>query len=287
MSVDEHFKKVKEIRACFRCARSGHLTTACRFQKPCPCGRGSHIPQLCKTGGVRIPEVQNPTTSTGNPPNHPSWNPAAPPYTPANQSHLPLLSQPPKAAVMSSAKNADIKTAGMMMRTVCVVIRDVAVRALCDTGATLTMKSSFLAANIPKRVVGKRHLRIKTLGDVLEGEFDVVEVTARGVNYANTFTFQAVVMDELSGVFVRPECYRALQEVVGGCPVLADLAGPGTESIGIVFGEDCYDTLVQGMTIKLRNGLKGTPAIFEWVLHGGSGSIPFAGVAARAHVHAF
>jgi len=77
------------------------------------------------------------------------------------------------------------------------------------------------------------------------------------------------------------------KEVVGGCPVLADLTGPGTDSIGIVFGEDCYDTIVQGMTIKLRNGLKGTPTIFGWVLHGGSGSIPFAGVAARAHVHAF
>ena len=75
--------------------------------------------------------------------------------------------------------------------------------------------------------------------------------------------------------------------MVGGCPVLADLTGPGTDSIGIVFGEDCYDTIVQGMTIKLTNGLKGTLTIFGWVLHGGSGSIPFAGVAARAHVHAF
>ncbi|XP_078355162.1 uncharacterized protein LOC144639738 [Oculina patagonica] len=289
MSVDDRFKKVKEIRACFRCARRGHRMASCGFRKPCPCGRGSHIPQLCKTGGVKIPEVQNPTPSTSNPPNHPSWNPAAPPYTPANQSHLPPSSQPPNAAVMSSAKNADIKTAGVMMRTVCVVIGDVAVRALCDTGATFTMMSSFLAANVPKRVVGKRHLRIETLGDVLEGEFDVVEVTARGVNLPNTFTFQAVVMDELSGVFerVEPESYRALQEVVGGCPVLADLAGPGTDNIGIVFGEDCYDTIVQGMTVKLRNGLKGTPTIFGWVLHGGSGSIPFAGVAARAHVHAF
>ena len=91
-----------------------------------------------------------------------------------------------------------------------------AVRALCDTGATFTMMSSSLAANIPKRVVGKRHLRIETLGDVLEGKFDVVEVTARGINLPNTL----------------PESYRALQEVVGGCPVLADLAGPGTDSIG-------------------------------------------------------
>lgn len=119
LSVDDRFKKVKEIRACFRSAQSGHRMTACRFRKPCLCGRGSHIPQLCKTGGVKIPEVQNPTPSTGNLPNHRSWNPAAPPYTPTNQSHLPLLSQPPKAAVMSSAKNADIKTAGVMMRTVC------------------------------------------------------------------------------------------------------------------------------------------------------------------------
>ena len=137
MSVDDGFKKVKEIRACFRCARSGHWMTACRFRKPCPCGRGSHIPQLCKTGGVKIPEVQNPTPSEGSPPNRPSWTPAAPPYTPASQSHLPPLSQPPTAAVISSAKNADIKTAGVMMRTVCVVIGDVAVRALCDTGPLL------------------------------------------------------------------------------------------------------------------------------------------------------
>ena len=69
--------------------------------------------------------------------------------------------------------------------------------------------------------------------------------------------------------------------------VVQSLLGPGTDSIGIVFGEDCYDTIVQGMTMKLRNGLKGTPTIFGWILHGGSGSIPFAGVAARAHVHAF
>ena len=209
MSVDVRFKKVKQIRACFRCARSGHRMTWMKWMKWTPCGRGSHIPQLCKTGGVKIPEVQNPTPSTGNPPNHPSWNPAASPYTPANQSHLPLLSQLLKAAVMSSAKNTDIKTAGVMMRTVCVVFGDVAVSALCNTGVTFTMMSSFLAANIPKRVVGKRHLRIETLGDVLEGEFDVVQVTARGVSNANTFTFHAVVTDELSGVFerVEPESY--------------------------------------------------------------------------------
>lgn len=75
--------------------------------------------------------------------------------------------------------------------------------------------------------------------------------------------------------------------VFGGCPVLADLAGPGTDSIGIVFGEDCFDTIVQDMTIKLRSGLEGTPTLFGWVLHRGSGSIPFTGVVARAHVHAF
>ena len=96
-------------------------------------------------------------------------------------------------------------------------------------------------------------------------------------------------MDELSGVFerVEPKCYQALQKVVGGCPILADLAGPGADDIGIVFGEDCYDTIVTGMTCKLRNGLKGTPTIFGWILHGGSGSSPAAGVVARANAHAF
>ena len=74
---------------------------------------------------------------------------------------------------------------------------------------------------------------------MLEGESDVVEMTMRGKNLANTFTFQAVVIDELSVVFQRVEpesyMYQALQEVFGGYPVLADLAGLGRDNIGIVF----------------------------------------------------
>ena len=48
---------------------------------------------------------------------------------------------------------------------------------------------------------------------MLEDEFDVVEATARGLNLINTFTFEAVVMDELSGVFerVETESYQALR----------------------------------------------------------------------------
>ena len=109
------------------------------------------------------------------------------------------------------------------------------------------------------------------------------------MNLPNTFTFQAIVRDNLSGVFeqVEPGSYQALQEVVGYAPVLADLAGPGADNIGIVFGEDCYDAIVQGMTLKLKNGLKGTPTIFGWILHGGNGFVPVTGVVARAHAHAF
>ena len=261
MSVEARFYKVREAKACFRCVRSGHRMATCRLRKPCQCGRGSHILQLCKTGGVKVPDDSNPPTV--DPPSHPSWNPAATPYVPNQNQTLPS-SQLPRAPTTSSAKNADIKSCGVMMRTVCVAIGNVMVRALCDTGATFTLMSSQLASIVPKIVVGKRPLRIEMLGDVLDGEFDVVEVTARGVNLANTFIFQAVVMDNLSGVFerVEPESYQALQEVVGGCPVLADLAGPGADNIGIVFGEDCFDAIVQGMTLKLRNGLKGTPTIF-------------------------
>ena len=102
--------------------------------------------------------------------------------------------------------------------------------------ATYTLMSSQLASIVPKKVVGKHILRTETLGDVLDGEFNVVEMTARGVKVANTFTFQAVVIRNLSGVFerVEPEAYLALQEVVGGLPILADLAGPGADNIGIV-----------------------------------------------------
>ena len=41
------------------------------------------------------------------------------------------------------------------------------------------------------------------------------------------------------------------------------------------------------MTMHLRDGLKGTPTIFEWNLHGGNGSFSVEGVAARAHAHAY
>ena len=109
--VEDRFKKLRGTRACFRCTQSGWWEGTCRFRKPCPCGRGSHIPQLCKTGGVKIPKVQKPppVIPPRNPPNHPSWNPAAPPYVLSTQSQMPPLSQPPRAVVMSSAKNADIK----------------------------------------------------------------------------------------------------------------------------------------------------------------------------------
>ena len=286
MSVEDRFKKVREAKVCFRCARTGHRMVACKHRKPCQCGRGPHILQLCKTGGVENPDAGNPPSV--NAPNHPSWNPAAPPFLPS-QSQTPSTSQPQQAAATSSAKNADIKSAGVMMRTVCVAIGNVIVRALCDTGAKFTLMSSQLASIVPKKVVGKRRLWIETLGDVLDSEFNVVDVTARGVNLANTFTFQSVVVNNLSGVVERvdPESIPALQEVVGGLPILADLAGPGADNIGIVFREVCYDSIIQGMTLKLRNGLKATTTIFGWILHGGDRSIPVAGMATRAHAHAF
>ena len=82
MSVEDRFKKLREARACFRCGRSGHRMSACRFRKPCQCGRGSHIPQLCKTGGVKVQDTQRQPTVTppSNTPSHPSWNPVAPMY---------------------------------------------------------------------------------------------------------------------------------------------------------------------------------------------------------------
>ena len=111
------------------------------------------------------------------------------------------MSQSPQAVTTSSARNVDITNAGVMVRTLCVAIGNVTVRALCDTGATFTLLSSQLASVVPKIVVGKRRLRIKTLGDVLDGKYDVVEVTARGMNLTNMLSFHAVVMVNLSGVF--------------------------------------------------------------------------------------
>lgn len=66
------------------------------------------------------------------------------------------------------------------MWTACVTIGYVIMRALCYTGATFALMTSHLASSVPKSVVGKRRLCIETLGDVLEGEFDVVEVNTLG-----------------------------------------------------------------------------------------------------------
>ena len=210
MSVEDRFNKMREAKACFRCARTGHRIVTCKHRKPCQCGRGPHILQLCKTGGVKNPDAGNPPSV--NVPNHPSWNPAAPPFLPS-QSQTPSTCQP-QAAATSSAKNADIKSTGVMMRTVCVAIGNVTVRALCDTRATFTLTSSQLASIVQKKVVGKRRLRIETVGDVLDGEFNVVEVTVRGVNLANTF--QAVVVNNLSGVFERVDP-DVVSSPSGGC----------------------------------------------------------------------
>ena len=160
MSAEVRLDKVREVKACFRCGRTGHRMAVCRYRKPCTCGRGYHILQLCKTGGVRVPDVTNPIPIRT--PSHPSWNPAAAQFAPTQ--NQPLTPRSQQSATTSSARNADIKSAGVMMRTVCVAIGNITVRALCDTGATFTLMSSRLAAVVPKKVVGKRHLRIETLG---------------------------------------------------------------------------------------------------------------------------
>ena len=73
MSVEDRFNNVREAKACFRCARTGHRMVTCKHRKPCQCGRGPHILQLCKTGRVKNPDTGNPPSV--NAPNHPSWNP--------------------------------------------------------------------------------------------------------------------------------------------------------------------------------------------------------------------
>ena len=57
MSVEDRFNKVREAKACFRCAGTGHRMVACKHRKPCQCGRGPHILQLCKTVGVKNPDA--------------------------------------------------------------------------------------------------------------------------------------------------------------------------------------------------------------------------------------
>ena len=227
MLVEDRFNKVRETKACFRRFRTGHWMVACKHRKPCQCRRGTHNPQLFKTGGVKNPDAGNPLSTQ-------------------NGTLLPIHFYLARVKL----RRHPISTNS------CYVVckecgykecwRDDENRVYCNRKcnrqsivwhwATNTLMSSQLASIVPKKVVGKHRLRTETLGDVLDGEFNVVEMTARGVKVANTFTFQAVVIRSFSGVFerVEPEAYLALQEVVGGLPILANLAGPGADNIGIV-----------------------------------------------------
>lgn len=67
-----------------------------------------------------------------------------------------------------------------------------------------------------------------------------------GVNIVSIFIFQVVVISNLLGVFERVEfeLYLVFWEVVGGFLIFVDFVGFGVDNIGIVFGEDCYDSIV-------------------------------------------
>jgi len=242
MTVDDRFRAVREVRACFRCAVPGHRVSSCRWKKPCECGR-LHIPQLCT--GPRSSVVTNATTA----PFHPHERPAA------EGEILPVH---------------QAQGHGLRMRTVSIRLGNHIARALCDTGSTFTLMSSRLARSIPHQVIGKKKLRIQTFGSIIEEEFTVIRVVAEGVMGSATLTLDVLVSDAVIGTFEQldAESAKIFRSHFGEAAVLADIPGNSTDPLDIIIGEDYYDQIVNGRPVLISGGLKATLTIFGWMLHG-------------------
>lgn len=243
MPVDERFNKVREKKACFRCAIPNHRVASCRWKKHCSCGR-LHITQLC----------------TGPKPHQ--LNVGAVPFV--QQSTVPT---PP----LPSVHQAGDTIQGLRMRTVCVQFGQITARALCDTGSTYSLMSTRLSRMIPHRVVGKKKLRIQTFGNIVEEVFNIISVTATGINCSKSLTFNVLVTDAVMGSFeqVNQEAVAVFRSHFGGEAILADIPGDSADPLDLIIGEDIYDQVVLGHPVKLAGDMKATLTIFGWMLHGG------------------
>ena len=242
MTVDDRFRAVREVKACFRCAMPRHRASSCRWKKPCECGR-LHIPQLCT--GPR----SNVTINAAAAPFHPCERPA------------------------SEGETLSVHQAqghGLRMRTVSIRLGNQIARALCDTGSTFTLMSSRLARSIPHQVIGKKKLRIQTFGSIMEEEFTVIRVIAEGVMCSATLTLDVLVSDAVIGTFEQldAESVKIFRSHFGEAAVLADVPGNSTDPLDIIIGEDYYDQIVNGRPVPISGGLKATLTIFGWMLHG-------------------
>ena len=240
MTVQDRFSKVRDAKACFRCALPGHRVASCRWKKRCHCGR-NHITQLC----------------TG----HRQSQPLDVDATPFN----------PAQSQTSSIRQAGVYGHGLRMRTVSVRFGQKIARALCDTGSTYSLMSTRMAQSVPHTVVGKKKLRIQTFGNILEEEFKIIRVTAEGVKSPGSLTLEVLVTDAVVGSFeqIDTASVNAFHNHLGKDAVLADIPGDELDPLDIIIGEDYYDAVVLARPVDIPAGFKATPTIFGWMLHGG------------------
>ena len=240
MTVEDRFCKVREAKACFRCALPRHRAASCRWKKRCHCGR-IHITQLCT--GPRQSQPLNVAATLFN----------------------PVQSQ------TSSIHQAGAYGHGLRMRTVSIRFGQKIARALCDTGSTYSLMSTRMAQSIPHTVIGKKKLRIQTFGNILEEDFKVIRTTAEGVKSPGSLTLEVLVTDAVVGSFeqIDTATVNTFHNYFGKDAVLADIPGEDLDPLDIIIGEDYYDAVVLGRPVDISGGLKATPTIFGWMLHGG------------------
>ena len=242
MSVDDRFNKVREAKACFRCAIPRHRVSSCRWKKPCACGR-LHIPQLCT--GPRPSTTLSATSA---------------PFDP------PQTCQPQDGTLSVQQAQGH----GLRMRTVSIRVGQQIARVLCDTGSTYSLMSTRMARSVPHKMIGKRRLRIQAFGSIMEEEFTVIRVTVEWVVCPNTLTMDVLVSDAVVGSFeqVDAESVRIFRSHFGKDAVLADVLGDSANPLDMIVGEDYYDAVVIGHPVVISGGLKATLTIFGWMLHG-------------------
>jgi hypothetical protein len=265
LSAQQRFNRVKDAKACFVCGVVGHMRFDCQWNVKCRHCGGRHIDPLCQTKGKQGGSCDQLTCMEDNGSTTRSQAQGSKSDTSQGGGEI-------KAHMKTCPQSQD----SALMRTALVAVNGRVVTVMmADTGCSKTFIRSDVAAKASAEVLRTETLKIESFGGKTEiRKCDVVSVELRGLLTKDSIEVEAVCVPELGSV-QRKISPTVLSEVhVKGMSPLADHYGSvkETDDLGILLGEDLYDTALPGPTKILDGGLKCTWSVFGWILHGGFGT---------------
>ncbi|KAI3378452.1 hypothetical protein SNEBB_011348, partial [Seison nebaliae] len=291
MSLQERFEKVKQKKGCLRCAVPGHrVKSPCFWKRLCKCGTAGypHIEPLCP---LLDPTSYGPAQGTSGGGAGGRRDQDRPPSG-MNVHHSPFVPNQRSGQAMVASQSQEVGNyAAIQLRTVAVTVNggNEAVRVLCDTGCSFTTIQRDFAERAGAVRKGTRRLTIEYFNGRKTGNFDVVGLTLRGISGFGQIEVDAIVNDEFGGTFEQVPMAAHQEMVFKGMLPLADYVGDAVGRVGIILGEDVYDDIIVGPPVKMDSGLKATPTIFGYMVHGerawgGSGRV--SNLTARIYLNA-